>query len=170
VFEGGKEMLLAASGYGSAGNTHLYYPEYDSPETGNGVAVDADADRAASAFASVSLGRVRLSGGFLDRGKHIPTGSWDSVFGDSRAHTDDRRTYADAAYTGPAFSGWTSVARAGVNFYEYLGRYPLDFGADGTVVQQDGSHSVQISGELTLNRRWQEHLFTVGTEVRRTNP
>jgi iron complex outermembrane receptor protein len=168
VFEGGKEMLLAASGYGSAGNTHLYYPEYDSPETGNGVAVDADADRAASAFASVSLGRVRLSGGFLDRGKHIPTGSWDSVFGDSRAHTDDRRTYADAAYTGPAFSGWTSVARAGVNFYEYLGRYPLDFGADGTVVQQDGSHSVQISGELTLNRRWQEHLFTVGTEVRRT--
>jgi iron complex outermembrane receptor protein len=168
VFEGGQEMLLAASGYGSAGNTRLYYPEYDSPDTGNGIAVDADADRAASAFASVSLGRVRLSGGFLDRGKHIPTGAWGSVFGDRRARTEDTRAYADAAYTGPAFSGWTSVARAGVNFYGYVGEYPLDFGEDGTVLQLDGSHSVQVSGELTLNRRWREHLFTVGGEVRRT--
>jgi len=168
VFEGGQEMLLAASGYGSAGNTHLYYPEYDSPETGNGIAVDADGDRAASAFASVSLGRIRVSGGFLDRGKHIPTGSWDSVFGDTRSRTEDTRAYADATYTGLAFSGWTSVARAGVNFYEYVGQYPLDFGADGTVVQRDGSHSIQASGELTLNRRWRQHLFTVGGEVRRT--
>jgi outer membrane receptor for ferrienterochelin and colicins len=168
VFEGGAEMLLAASGYGSAGNTHLYYPEYDSPDTGNGIAVDADGDRAASVFTSVSMGRVHLSGGFLDRGKHIPTGAWDSVFGDPRAHTEDRRVYADAAYTGPAFSGWTSTARAGVNYYGYVGRYPLDFGPDGTVVQQDGSHSLQVSGELTLNRHWRQHRVTVGTEVRRT--
>lgn len=168
VFKGGNEMLLSASGYGSAGNTHLYYPEYDSPDTGNGVAIDADGDRAASAFASVSVGRIRVSGGFLDRGKHIPTGAWNSVFGDRRAQTEDKRAYADATYTGPAFSGWTSVARAGLNFYEYVGQYPLDFGADGTVVQRDGSHSFQVSGELTLNRRWRQHLFTVGGEVRRT--
>jgi len=168
VFGGGQEMLFAASGYGSAGNTRLYYPEYDSPETGDGIAVDADGDRAASAFASVSMGRIRLSGGFLNRGKHIPTGSWDSVFGDNRARTEDRRAYGDVTYTGMSFSGWTSVARAGLNFYEYEGQYPLDFGADGTVVQRDGSHSVQASGELTLNRRWRQHLFTVGGEVRRT--
>ena len=168
AFAGGQEMLLAASGYGSAGNTCLYYPEYDSPETGNGIAMDADGDRAASAFASVSMGRLNVSGGFLDRGKHIPTGSWDSVFGDSRAQTEDKRAYADATYTGLAFSGWTSVARAGVNFYEYVGQYPIDFDADGTIVQRDGSHSVQASGELTLNRRWQQHLFTFGGEVRRT--
>jgi len=168
VFEGGEEMLLSASGYGSAGNTRLYYPEYDSPETGNGIAIDADGDRSASAFASVAVGRIRLSGGFLDRGKHIPTGSWSSVFGDRRAHTDDRRAYADAAYTGPALSGWTSVARAGLNYYGYVGQYPFDYDADGVVVQRDGSHSVQVSGELTLNRRWRQHVFTVGGEVRRT--
>jgi iron complex outermembrane receptor protein len=168
VFEDGKEMLFAASVYGSAGDTHLYYPEYDAPETGNGMAIDADGDRAASAFASASFGKVRLSGGFLDRGKRIPTGAWESVFGDRRARTEDRRAFADAAYTGPAFSGWTSVARAGVNFYGYVGEYPIDFGEDGTVVQRDGSNSVQLSGELTLNRRWRQHLFTVGGEVRRT--
>jgi iron complex outermembrane receptor protein len=168
VFEGGEEMLLSASGYGSAGNTRLYYPEYDSPETGNGIAFDADADRAASAFASVSVGKVRVSGGFLDRRKHIPTGSWESVFGDRRARTNDRRAYADATYTRPAFSGWTSVARAGLNFYEYEGQYPLDFGSDGAIVQRDGSHSVQVSGELTLNRRWRQHVFTVGGELRKT--
>jgi iron complex outermembrane receptor protein len=168
AFDSGKEMLLAASGYGSAGDTQLYYPEYDSPETGNGIAIDADGDRAASVFASVALGSVRVSGGFLDRQKHIPTAAWDSVFGDRRARTEDTRAYADATYTGPMFSGWTSVARAGLNFYEYVGTYPLDFGADGTVVQNDGSHSVQVSGELTLNRRWRQHAFTVGGEVRRT--
>jgi len=168
VFDDGREMLLAASGYGSAGNTRLYYPEYDSPETGNGIAIDADGDRAASAFASVSMGRLKVSGGFLDRGKHIPTGSWDSVFGDRRARTEDRRAYADATYTGIAFSGWTSVARAGLNFYDYVGEYPLDLEADGTIIQRDGSHSLQASGELTLNRQWRKHLFTVGGEVRRT--
>jgi iron complex outermembrane receptor protein len=168
VFDRGEEMLLAASGYASAGNARLYYPEYDSPDTGDGIAIDADGDRSASAFASVSFGRIRVSGGFLDRGKHIPTGAWDSVFGDRRAQTEDRLAYIDATYTGPVFSGWTSVARAGLNFSDYLGQYPLDFGTDGTVVQRDGSHSLQLSGELTLNRRWRQHLFTVGGEVRRT--
>ena len=174
VFTGGQEMLLAASGYGSAGNTRLYYPEYDSPDTGNGIAVDADGDRAASAFASVSMGRLNVSGGFLDRGKHIPTGAWDSVFGDSRAQTDDKRAYADATYTGLAFSGWTSVARAGLNFYEYVGRVSnrLRRGRHGRsarwIALAPGvrrAHTQPAMAAASVHHRWRGSQNTTGQSV-----
>jgi hypothetical protein len=90
------------------------------------------------------------------------------VFGDSRAQTEDKRAYADATYTGWRSPDGRASRGRGVNFYEYVGQYPIDFDADGTIVQRDGSHSLQASGELTLNRRWQQHLFTFGGEVRRT--
>jgi iron complex outermembrane receptor protein len=168
VFENGNEMLLAASGYHSKGNRRLYFPEFDVPGRSNGVALDADRDRSAGFLASASIGRMRVSGAFVDRTKRIPTASFATVFGDGREQTVDRRAYLDAAYTGQFGGRWSGVARAGLDYSGYAGTYPYDYGIDGVLVQDDRSDAVQASGELTLNRRGAHHLLTLGSEVRRT--
>jgi outer membrane receptor for ferrienterochelin and colicins len=167
VFENGNEVLVAGSGYDSHGGSRLYFPEYDVPDAGDGLAIDADGDRSASLQAQAQVGRVRFSGALIDREKRIPTAAFSTVFGDPRARTEDTRAYADAAYVGPFGEKWTGVARGAVDYYAYTGGYPFDYGADGVVVSNDFSHSVQASGELTLNRRTRRHHLTLGTEVRR---
>lgn len=167
AFANGNEVLLSASGYQSGGNSRLYYPEFDTADGSGGVVTDADRDRAAGFLGSASIGRLRLSGSFVDRSKYIPTASFGTIFGDGRERADDRRAYLDAAYTGPFGGVWSGVARAGLDYYDYAGAYPFDYGDEGIAVQDDRSHSVQASGELTLNRRGKSHMFTIGTELRR---
>jgi len=167
VFANGNEVLVAGSGYDSAGNSRLYFPEFDAPGIGDGIAINADGDRSASMQAQAVVGRVRFSGALIDRAKRIPTASFLTVFGDGRERTEDTRAYADVAYAGPFGQKWTGVARGGIDYYGYSGAYPFDYGADGIVISNDSSHSVQLSGELTLNRRVDRHVVTLGTEVRR---
>lgn len=169
VFDSGNEVMLAASGYRSSGNSRLYFPEFDVPGVHDGVFVNGDDDRSASLLASAVIGRLRISGSFVDRAKRIPTGSFSSVFGDRRARTTDRLGYADAAYTGPFGGNWTGVARGGLDYYGYTGMYPfVSETTDGTVVQQDAARSVQASGELTLNRHGTHDVLTLGVELRRS--
>jgi outer membrane receptor for ferrienterochelin and colicins len=167
VFENGNEVLVAGSGYDSAGVSRLYFPEFESPGGSDGLAIDADGDRSASVQAQASIGRIRITGALIDRSKRIPTAAFATVFGDPRTRTDDKRAYTDAAYVGPFGGKWTGVARAAVDYYGYSGAYPFDYGVDGIVVSNDYSHSLQVSGELTLNRRGKRHLLTLGTETRR---
>jgi iron complex outermembrane receptor protein len=167
VFGGGNEMLIAASGFRSRGNTSLYFPEFDVPGVSDGIARDLDDDDAARLFASASIGRLQIRGTFSDRQKRIPTASFGTLFGDHRSRTDDRRGFGDISYSGPILSGWTGVARAGVNYYDYAGQYPFDNGDGTSSVEYDGSDSLVASTELTLNRRFGSHLFTVGSELRR---
>jgi outer membrane receptor for ferrienterochelin and colicins len=168
VFNNGNELLIAGSGYRSGGNARLYFPEYDVPGISDGVVTDADSDRSAGLTASASVGRLRVSGSFIDRVKQIPTGAFTTVFGDRRTRSDDRRAYIDAVSTGSFAKGWTAVLRGALDYYRYSGAYAYDYGADGVVVQDDGSDSLQVSGEVTLNRRSRAHQLTMGTEIRRT--
>jgi outer membrane receptor for ferrienterochelin and colicins len=165
VFNNGNELLIAGSGYRSGGHARLYFPEYDVQGLSDGVVTDADSDRSSSLMASASIGRLRLSGSFIDRGKHIPTGAFTTVFGDRRTQSDDRRAYIDAVSTGSFGKGWTAVMRGALDYYRYSGAYAY---VDGVVVQDDGSDSLQVSGEVTLNRRSRQHQLTMGTEIRRT--
>ena len=73
VFDSGNEMLFAASGYRSRGDDRLYFPEFDVPGVSDGVFVNGDGDRSASILTSTSIGRLRFTGSFVDRAKHIPT-------------------------------------------------------------------------------------------------
>ena len=166
VFEGGSEVLLGVSGYNSSGNARLFFPEFAGDPATNGVALDADGEQSASTFLSASIGRFQIRGGFIDREKHVPTASFGTVFGDRRLRTDDRRAFADVAYSGTLGKGWTGVARGAFDYNSYAGEYPYDYGADEPMLQHDGSDSGVASAELTLNRRWQRLLFTGGSEFR----
>ena len=75
-------------------------------------------------FGSVAVGRVSIRGGAASRQKQVPTASFDSIFGDDRLETTDKRAYVNATYDGPIARGWSTTARLAYDYYGYQGFYP----------------------------------------------
>jgi iron complex outermembrane receptor protein len=168
LFDGSMSLLVSGQGYHSSGSDTLYYPEYDSPDTSNGIVHNADDDRIGGLFAKASIGNVDVAGLYSRRTKGIPTASFGTAFGDGRSETLDARGYVDVQYNGLFGRGWSGTARGGYNHYRYEGNYPYDYGDElGTAIDADGAVSDGLTGELTLNRRFaRRNMFTVGTEAR----
>src|SRR5262249_48210711 len=63
----GLEFLLSGSYYDSEGDDSLFYKEFNSPASNNGVAQDADDDNYKSFFGSVKCLDFTLQGGIINR-------------------------------------------------------------------------------------------------------
>src|ERR1700691_4608705 len=88
-FGNGLELLFSSSFYDSHGQDQLFFKEFDSPNTNNGIAVKADDDEFHQFFANASWGGFTLHGVFGSRDKGIPTASYGSVFNITGTHTID---------------------------------------------------------------------------------
>ena len=72
-FRNGLDMLLSGSFYDSHGQERLFFNTFNSPETNNGYAVNADADQSRDFLANLSFRDFSLQGVYGTREKHIPT-------------------------------------------------------------------------------------------------
>ena len=63
---------MSFSHLSSDGAGTLQFPEFDGTQTGPGLSIGADCDRASALFASVRLGRLSLEGATSEREKHLP--------------------------------------------------------------------------------------------------
>lgn len=125
------EMLFSGTFYKSAGNGRLFFPEFDSPATNNGIAVDADGDEAYSVFADVIRGDFDIHAVLNSRTKHIPTASFGTIFDDPRTQTTDARRYVDIQYMHTLRSKWDILGRASIDWYGYHGLYIYDYAGTG---------------------------------------
>ena len=129
----GFEYLASVAGYRSDGQT-LFYPEYDSPATHDGVADGVDQDRYTSAFVKASVGRFTLEGISHDRVKHIPTGSFQTIFDDPATRTSDTRLFGVVSYAADPAPRVHVDSSVSFDDYRYDGRYAyatglfLDYG------------------------------------------
>jgi len=129
------------------GAARLFYPAYDTPATHDGIARNADAERALKFFASARDGPLSIQGGTSWREKHIPTGAFGTTFGDPGTKTVDARHFAEVRYDG------TSVAQT-----EITTRLFYDGAAyDGTYVY--GSGPTRVKNQDRGESQW------FGTEV-----
>lgn len=96
--ENGLEAIASASIYDSKGQSELYYREFDSPTTNNGMAKNADGDRYHSFFSSLMFKGLRLQGAYVSRDKTIPTAPWDVDFNNTGTKDSDERGYLDLKY------------------------------------------------------------------------
>ncbi|MBI3529239.1 MAG: TonB-dependent receptor [Betaproteobacteria bacterium] len=143
---GDHELLLSASGLNSEGRD-LFFPEFNSPATNNGVAQGLDYERA-----QFFLGKFSASGlsfGVLhhERTKGIPTGSFGQLFNDPRSQTVDGRNSLSLAYD-TAWSSTELSARASYTDWHYRGDYVLDY--PPVTVNQDRVRGRWWDGEIKL--------------------
>jgi len=125
------ETLLSGTFYKSVGQKRLFFPEFDSPATNNGIAVDADGDESYSVFADVIRGDFDIHAVLNSRTKHIPTASFGTVFNDPRTETTDARRYVDLQYMHTLGSKWDILGRASIDWYGYSGLYIYDYAGTG---------------------------------------
>jgi len=125
-FPGGAEALISGSIMDSKGNHRLYYPEFDSPATNNGIAENGDYDRSYSLFSKVSLNDFALEGVFSSRTKGIPTASYGTIFNDTRNQTIDERGYLDLKYEHDLGDRSRIMARVYYDHMMFDGTYMFD--------------------------------------------
>ena len=167
-FKNGLEVLLSQSLYDSKGNRQIFYPEYDSPATNFGITRDADGSHSRSTFVSAAYRDFTFDAAYNSWEKHIPTGSYGTVFGDSRNESTSSRAYTDLQYQHTFESKWAVDARAYFDWYWYNGVYVYDYSGTGVppfTLNQDYGRGDWWGFDLSASRSLLEkHRVTVGTE------
>ncbi len=165
VFANGLSLFASGSVLDLDGQNELYYPEFDDPSTNDGVAEEADGERALNFFLKARWQGFTLVGGINQRDKHIPTGSYGTLFDDNDTQTTDGRRFADLSYATSVTPTLELSARAYYDGYRYHGTY-IYAGDDGERIKnEDRAWSDWFGAEVRA--RWQvveRNALTVGAE------
>lgn len=168
-FDNGLETLLSGSFYNSQGHPQLFYPEFNSPATNNGIAENADGDQSYSVFGDVIYRDFNIHVVGDSRTKHIPTASFGTVFDDPRTQTTDARRYVDAQYH-HTFGSWDTLGRLSYDWYGYHGIYVYDYAQTGIppyTENYDAAGGTWLDFQGDASRVFfKRHKVTFGTEFR----
>jgi len=162
-------VVFSGTLYKSKGQERLFYKEFDSPDTNNGMAEHADHDGATQLLGTASYRGFRLQGLYGTRDKRVPTASFETVFDDPRTGTIETQGYIDLSYRRDLHSGWHLASRGYYDRYGYDGDYVYenaDGGPPATIVNKDFARGVWWGAELTASRRIARHTLAVGSEFR----
>jgi iron complex outermembrane receptor protein len=159
--ENGVALLLSATYSGTKGQD-LYFPEFDSPATNNGVAQGLDYDRAKRVFARLAYGEVTLTGAYAERVKGVPTAFYGGVFNDSRTQTADSQTVLDLGYSRDVSRRLNLSSHVYYGGYFYDGTFPYD--QPPITVNKDESAGEWWGAEAKLVGKYDEHKLVTGVE------
>jgi outer membrane receptor for ferrienterochelin and colicins len=173
-FKNGLEFLASGTYYDSAGNSKLYFPEFNTLDNNvnNGIAKNMDADKAENFFASLAYGDLSLEGAFNHREKVNPTGQFNlTTFNDPRLETTDEQGYAALKYAHNFKNDWDVTARLYYDYYRHEIGYPQSLFSKGLLVYSAFSKETDTGEwwgtEVQVNKRlWDKHEFTLGAEYR----
>ncbi|MFN7985694.1 MAG: TonB-dependent receptor [Vicinamibacterales bacterium] len=167
-FKNGAAVSFSGTGFNEQGYQRLYYPEYDSPETNNGIAVDRDYLKRRSGVVRVDYGNLVISGGYNSRLRGLPTAAYVAVFGRDESVRDEH-TLFDASWS-HAVGSWAGTFRGSYDLYDFTGSYPYDWEtSDGIkpVDYIDRASGHWWSAEAQFSRRFgTRHQITTGVEYR----
>jgi outer membrane receptor for ferrienterochelin and colicins len=156
TFHNGLELLLSGTFYDSHGQDQLFFPEFDSPATNNGIAENADDDEFRQVFANASWGRWTLHGVLGSRDKGIPTASFGTVFDVTGTHTVDERGFLDLQYDRSLGRGWNFTSRTYFDLYNNDGDYIYDYSASGgssRALNKNYAHGKWWGEEVTFSKQ-----------------
>lgn len=156
-------MLFSGSLYRSAGDSNLFFSEYNSPDTNNGIAHNLDGDRFDHAFASISRGHLRVEALYGTRDKIVPNASYATIFNDPANRSKDTRAYIDANYTHQFGLDTQFDVRAYYDAYRFKGSYPYAVAnSSGRAVQINDAAADWIGIESIIARRIGQHRIVGG--------
>ncbi|MBU1225250.1 MAG: TonB-dependent receptor [Gammaproteobacteria bacterium] len=157
-YENGAELLLSASRYRSRGQD-LFFPEYDTPITNNGIARNLDGDRYDSFFGKLAYAGFTLTGGYSSRDKAVPTAFYSTLFNDPHTEFSDGSAFVDLAYYGGLDQRWDISAHVFRGSYSFDGIYPY-----AVALNKDETWGAWWGTEVKLVGRLQKHKVVVGAE------
>jgi outer membrane receptor for ferrienterochelin and colicins len=163
----GIDMMLSGTFYNSQGPT-LFYPQFDSPATNNGITSDTDYESFQHILATISFHGFTLQGLFSARDKGVPTAYYGGLFNDPQTQNYDYHQYLDLSYQHSVSEKWDVTART--SYDQARLQAPVGYATglpDGSTTVETYSFrggwsdsEAKLSGTL-----WQRHKITLGTEI-----
>ena len=126
----GGDLLIAASAIDVDGDD-LYFPEFDTPETNNGVAVGLDHERVRRLFLKAERGAFGLSLVHSSREKGTPTAAYLQSFNDPRSRESDEWSLLGAHYRARPSATTETAAHVLFGAYDYRGAFAYGAPTDG---------------------------------------
>lgn len=157
----GVDMVLSATFYDSQGQT-LFFPEFNSPATNNGIVRHGDDEAYTHVLATFSFQGFTLQGLFSQREKGAPTAYFGTRFDDPRTRNFDDYQYFSLGYQ-HVWSGW--VLNAQTSYDEQRLQAPLAFTA-GPVDNYSTRGNWWTTSAKVNRTLWEKHALTFGCEVR----
>ncbi|MEQ1591643.1 MAG: TonB-dependent receptor [Thiobacillaceae bacterium] len=158
----GHDVLLSASASRSDGQ-NLYFPEFDTPASNNGLAVNLDGERNHRLFGKIASGDLTLQAFHSSRTKAIPTASYSQVFNQPGSQTMDAYTLLGATYNHDFDHGTQLDAHLAWLRYDYQADFLYDYPPITT--NHDKTLSSWWSGELRLlTTPLKNHKLLTGAE------
>jgi outer membrane receptor for ferrienterochelin and colicins len=168
TFHNGLELLLSGAFYDSHGQGQLFFPEFNSPATNNGIAANADDDEFRQVFANISWGRWTFRGVLGSRDKGIPTASFGTVFDVTGTRTVDERGFLDLQYDRSLGRGWNFSSRTYVDLFNNDGDYIYDYSASGgssRALNKNFAHGKWWGEEVTFSKQlFGKQRLSVGSQ------
>lgn len=159
----GADVLFSGSHYDSAGVPNLYFPEFNSPATNNGVASHLDSEYADRLFGRIKYREFTLMGGFVGRLKQVPTASFGAIFNDPDNRTNDQQFFGNLKYEKALSDKTTIQLKGSYQGYDYSAIEPIING--GRVLNFDGAEGRWWSGNAQLtSTAFAGHRLLVGLE------
>lgn len=160
------EASLAVQ-WGRSDGQDLYYPEYDHPETGDGVARDLDWEEYWSLHGKARHRGFTVQGVAASRRTGIPTGSFGVVFNDPRTRSRDANGRLEIRFDRAVRAGLGVQLRGSVGRTTYVGISP--FALLGTTFRfREEAIGDWVGGEGRIG--WEQsagHRLVAGAECRR---
>lgn len=120
----------------------IYYHEYDSPATNNGLTQNLDWDRSHGFISLITYKNFSFQAHYGYREKGVPTASYNTIFNDARAKTIDQMGFAELKYLKEISSDKNLTVRAYFDHYAYKGYYPY------SVLSEDYNNNNWFGTEL----------------------
>ena len=163
AFASDGDLLVSATFSGSKGQ-RLYFKEFDTPATNNGVADDADRESFHKLLATVTKGDFSFQASNVSREKGIPTGSFATTFNDRRSQTVDALTLASVTYNRAFAESGSLSTRIHAGRYRYTGKYAYDPNLAPNQEEATGEWwGIDVDAAHAMTSR---HFLTVGAEYR----
>lgn len=144
----------------------LFYPEYVE-EGFTGWVRGGDYDRRYSTFMEIDYGRWSFRLNHNSRKKGVPTGAFETIFGDTRTHSTDGRSFAELAYDYPLARTMSLRTRLYYDQFRYFGNYPFEEGQEPTLWKEEGKGR-WFGSEVRLDWKVTDsHRIVAGAEAQR---
>lgn len=157
-YENGAELLLSASSYHSTGQD-LFFPEFNTASTSNGIAHNMDGDRYQSFLGKLAYAGFTLTSGYSKRDKTVPTASYSTLFNDPNFSVSDGSAFMDIGYSGGLDRNWDIAAHLFQGRYSYEGIYPY-----AAALNKDTARGDWWGTEVKLLGRFENHKVVAGVE------
>jgi Outer membrane receptor for ferrienterochelin and colicins len=165
----GIDGLFSGTIYNSSGAARLFFPEFNSPGTNNGIVKNVDGDTSKSFYGTLHYRDFTLEAYASTREKEIPTASFGQVFNDPRSHTDDSSGHLVLTYDHSILHDAEFIASVYYDRAIYRGVYVYSPVADSEtdVLNEDGSRGDCFgTSARVIKTLWQHHKITIGADFR----